>query len=152
MRSPYRLEREQIIGQPRSEIFSFFSQPRNLERLTPGFLRFKILTEEPIVMQGGALIDYQIRLFGVSMRWRTRIERFEPETCFVDTQLRGPYRSWVHTHEFEDVPGGTRMRDIVEYEVGWGPLGGPAHRLFVRRSLRRIFDFRRTAVEEVFGG
>jgi hypothetical protein len=79
----HRLEREQIIRRPRSQVFAFFSQARNLERLTPGFLKFRILTEDPIVMQTGALIDYQIRLFGVPMHWRTRIERFEPETYFV---------------------------------------------------------------------
>ena len=145
------LEREQLIPRPRSEVFAFFADAANLERLTPRSLRFEIKTELPIVMQPGTLIDYAISLFGVPLRWRTLIESFEPESKFVDVQLKGPYRVWRHTHEFLDVPGGTLVRDRVEYEVPFGPLGSLVRVLFVERQLRAIFDFRRVAIEELFG-
>ena len=102
-------------------------------------------------MREGALIDYSLRLYKLPVRWRTRIELFEPERRFVDVQLKGPYRYWRHLHEFEDVEGGTLMRDVVDYELPLGPLGSLARTLFVRRSLARIFSFRRRAVSEVFG-
>lgn len=138
------LEREQIIRRPRAEVFEFFADARNLERITPGFLNFRILTPTPIEMKAGALIDYRIRLFGVPVKWRTRIDVYVPGVKFVDTQLSGPYRTWIHTHEFKDHDGGkaTRMLDRVEYEVPFGPLGSVARALFVRRTLERIFDHR----------
>lgn len=145
------LERTQDLPRPRAEVFAFFADAGNLEAITPPFLHFKILTPLPIAMQAGALIEYRLRLYGVPIRWRTRIESWEPEQRFVDVQLQGPYARWHHTHEFEDLPNGTRMRDRVEYAVPWGPLGSLAHLLFVKRSLQRIFDFRRDRVAERFG-
>lgn len=144
------LEREQRISRPRSEVFAFFASAENLERLTPTSLRFKIKTALPIEMKAGALIDYEISLFGVGFVWRTLIESFEPECRFVDVQLKGPYRSWRHTHEFVEVPGGTVVRDRVEYEMPLGPLGGVAWVLFVRRQLDTIFAFRRKAIAQLF--
>jgi len=145
------LERTQLVPRPRREVFGFFADAANLERITPSFLRFQIETPLPIEMRAGALIDYRLRLHGVPLRWRTRIEAWEPERFFVDVQLSGPYRSWVHRHEFEDAPGGTRMRDRVEYALPLGPLGSLAHGLFVRRSVGAIFDHRRAAIEELLG-
>jgi ligand-binding SRPBCC domain-containing protein len=148
----YRLERIQTIPRPLGEVFAFFSDATNLERITPGFLGFRILTPRPIAMAPGTLIDYELRFHGLPLRWRTRIESFEPESGFCDVQVRGPYRRWIHRHEFEATDSGTRMRDLVEYELPLGPLGLLAHALFVRRSLERIFDHRRDAVAAVFGG
>jgi len=138
------LEREQIIRRPRAEVFEFFSDARNLERITPAFLNVRIVTPTPIEMKAGTLIDYRIRLFGVPLKWRTRIDVYEPGTMFVDRQLSGPYRTWIHTHAFSDVEGGkaTKMIDRVEYEIPFGPLGRIARLLFVRRTLERIFDHR----------
>ncbi len=150
--SRYVLEREQLIPRPCHEVFEFFSRAENLELLTPSSLSFRIITPTPIEMRPGTLIDYAIRLHGVPLRWRTRIDRFEPDRCFVDIQLRGPYRYWRHLHEFTEVPGGTRMRDVVHYEVPLGPVGDVARHLFVRRLLHHIFDYRRQAVERRFGG
>ena len=88
------LEREQFVARPRSEVFAFFADAANLERLTPRSLHFEIGTTLPIDMRRGTLIDYRIALFGIRLRWRTLIEAFEPETRFVDVQLQGPYRVW----------------------------------------------------------
>lgn len=145
------LERSQHVPRPRREVFAFFSDAANLERITPAFLRFRIETPLPIELRAGALIDYRLSLHGVPLRWRTRIETWEPEHLFVDAQLSGPYRSWVHRHEFEEVPGGTLMRDRVEYALPLGPLGALAHALFVRRQVEQIFDHRRMVIDEVLG-
>jgi len=144
----YVLEREQRIPRPRAEVFPFFADARNLERITPPGLRFRILTPEPIVMGAGTIIEYQLRLFGVPFRWRTAIEAWDPPARFVDVQERGPYRVWRHAHTFEDVPGGTLMRDRVEYQLPLGPLGRLVHGVFVRRQVAAIFAFRRQVVEQ----
>ena len=143
-------EREQLVRRTRREVFAFFADASNLERITPGALHFEIRSPQPIVMRAGATIDYQLSLFGLKFQWRTLIESFDPESRFVDVQVEGPYRSWRHTHEFSDAPGGTLILDHVEYEVPFGPLGEIARRLFVARQLRRIFDFRRAAIETAF--
>jgi ligand-binding SRPBCC domain-containing protein len=146
----YRLERTQTIPKPKSEVFAFFADPFNLERITPSFLSFRILTPGPIAMEPGTIIDYELRLYGVRMRWQTRIETVEPGFSFTDVQAKGPYRRWHHRHEFAEVPGGTEIRDIVDYQLPFGPLGAIAHALFVRRSLARIFDYRQEAVVSIF--
>jgi len=146
----YLLERSLFIPRPREEVFTFFADARNLERITPAFLGFRILTPDPIEMKPGALIDYQLRLHGIPVTWRTRIAEFTPPSSFVDIQLSGPYRRWHHRHDFEDVSGGTRMRDRVEYELPFGPLGALVRYLFVRRSLDKIFDHRNATIAEIF--
>lgn len=148
----YRLQRSLFIPRPREEVFAFFSDAFNLERITPAFLRFHILTPSPIAMQAGTLIDYELRLYGVRFQWQTRIEAFDPPSFFIDTQVRGPYRRWHHRHEFEDVLGGTQIRDQVEYKLPFGPLGALAHALFVRRSIEQIFDYRNATIAQVFAG
>jgi ligand-binding SRPBCC domain-containing protein len=146
------LEREQRIAAPPEDVFPFFQDAYNLEAITPPFLGFRVVTPRPVDMRVGALIEYRLRLHGVPVRWRTRIEMFDPPHTFVDVQLSGPYRLWHHTHVFEpDGRGGTLMRDRVRYALPLGPLGGVAHLLFVRRDLRRIFEFRQQAVVRTLG-
>jgi ligand-binding SRPBCC domain-containing protein len=145
------LERTQLVPRPRAEVFAFFADAHNLERITPGFLRFRIVTPGPIAMREGARIDYRLSLFGVPFGWRTLIEEYRPGERFVDLQLSGPYALWRHLHTFEDAPGGTLMRDRVEYRLPLGPLGALAHALLVRRQLRTIFDHRRRAIETLLG-
>ncbi|HEX4351328.1 MAG TPA: SRPBCC family protein [Polyangiales bacterium] len=146
----YRFDREQLVRRPRSEVFAFFADPMNLERLTPPFLGFHMLTKTPIEMREGTLIDYRISVHGIPLRWRTLIERYDPERSFVDVQLRGPYRSWRHTHTFVETPDGTLVSDRVEYAVPFGPLGRIANTLLVERDLTRIFEFRRQTMETLF--
>ena len=148
--SRHIFEREQFVPRPRTEVFGFFANAANLERLTPSALQFQIVTRLPIEMKIGTLIDYRLRLFGVPFRWRTLIEAFEPEDRFVDRQLRGPYRFWRHEHTFLDAPGGTLVKDRVEYEMPFGVLGAVARSMMVERTLDDIFDFRRQTVESAF--
>jgi len=146
----YILERVTIVPRARREVFAFFSDAANLERITPRFLHFRITTRQPFAIETGTVIDYRLSLFGLPFRWRTLIETFEPESRFVDLQLEGPYRLWRHTHTFEDVPGGTRMTDHVEYAMPLGPLGGVARALFVERMLANIFDHRARVIAAHF--
>jgi ligand-binding SRPBCC domain-containing protein len=144
------LEREQLLPGAPEDVFPFFEDAGNLERITPQFLGFRVTTPRPIDMRAGALIEYRLRLHGVPVRWRTRIEAFDPPHTFVDRQLSGPYALWHHTHVFEaDGRGGTLMRDRVRYALPLGPLGEAAHALFVRRDLCRIFDFRQAKVADL---
>jgi ligand-binding SRPBCC domain-containing protein len=108
------------------------------------------VTPTPIDVRAGTLIDYRLSLLGLPFSWRTRIEVFEPERRFIDTQLRGPYSLWRHLHEFEEVEGGTLMRDRVDYAVPFGPLGEVARAIFVTRTVERIFDFRAHTIAERF--
>lgn len=146
----YVLEQEQRIPRPLAEVFRFFADAANLERITPPELGFQILTPPPITMRAGAVIDYRLRLHGVPFRWRTVIEELVPGVRFVDTQARGPYKLWRHTHEFREENGVTVMRDRVEYELPFGPLGRVAHRLAVRAQLAGIFAHRHAFVERTF--
>jgi ligand-binding SRPBCC domain-containing protein len=129
------------IPLPIEEIFHFFGDAANLERITPPELHFRIITPQPIPMAEGTLIDYRLRLFGVPMLWRTRISLWEPPYRFVDKQLSGPYKIWVHTHRFTPVGDFTLMEDDVIYELPFQPLGEAVHPL-VRLELNRIFRFR----------
>lgn len=147
----YTLDQRQIVRRPLDEVFEFFANPRNLEQLTPPFLNFRILTPEPIEMREGALIDYRISIRGIPLRWRTRIEDFEPMRSFVDIQLRGPYRSWRHLHAFSAIDDGTEVRDRIEYSLPLGPVGRLAHAFVVKRDLDAIFAYRREAITRAFG-
>ena len=144
--SVHLLEREQLVPRPVDEVFAFFAQAHNLERITPPWLRFEVLTPGPIDMRCGTLIGYRLRVHAVPVRWISRIEEWDSGRLFVDRQLRGPYRLWHHRHEFAACAEGTVVRDRVRYALPLGRLGRLAHAGFVRRDLERIFDFRRAAV------
>lgn len=144
------LERVQLVPRSLEEVFGFFCEPADLEMLTPDFLRFRILSSQPVPMQTGTLIDYRLQWLGVPMRWQSRIDEFDPPRKFVDVQTKGPYLRWHHTHHFYAVAEGTLVVDAVEYELPWGPLGSLAHVLLVRRSLDEIFDYRRKMLGEIF--
>lgn len=140
-------EAELWLPRRREEIFPFFADARNLEAITPPFLRFVVLTPAPIEMRAGTVIDYKLRIHGLPVRWRTLISAWEPPVRFVDEQVRGPYRQWIHEHTFEEREGGTLMRDRVRYRV---PGGALIDRLFVRRDVERIFAFRRDTLMRHF--
>ncbi len=145
----HTLAREQSLPRPVEDVFPFFADAHNLERITPPLLRFQMITPAPIEMRVGALIEYRLRLHGLRVDWLTRIEEWEPGVRFVDAQLAGPYRLWHHTHTFEEKDGGTLIRDVVRYALPAWPLGELALPL-VRRDLAQIFDFRRDAVGRHF--
>lgn len=143
----FLFETEQVIPRPRDEVFAFFADATNLQSITPPWLQFHIETLEPIRMGTGVMIDYRLRVRGIPLRWRTRINVWEPPHRFVDEQIRGPYRLWVHEHTFDEVEGGTLIRDRVRYAVIGGAL---VNRLVVRRDVERIFAYRAGKLEVLF--
>jgi hypothetical protein len=150
MPTPHELEREQWLPASPARVFAFFADAENLERMTPPWLGFHIRTALPLALGPAARIDYSLRLGPVPVRWRTRIDFWEPEKRFVDVQERGPYARWVHLHEFTPMGGGVLMRDCVSYALPFGPLGTLVHAAFVRALLARIFDYRFARARELF--
>ena len=143
---PAKLERSTPVERPLEEVFAFFADAGNLEALTPPWLSFEILTPRPIAMRAGTVIDYRLRWRGIPMRWRSEITVWEPPCRFVDVQLRGPYRRWVHEHRFRAERAGTVVTDRVDYRA-WG--GRLIERLFVDRDVERIFAFRERRLAEL---
>lgn len=147
----HTLDYELKLPAPREQVFAFFADATNLEMITPPELEFHIITPLPIEIKEGALIDYKLGLFGMSLRWTTLISAWNPPKHFVDTQLKGPYALWEHTHTFEELPdGGTLARDHVVYKLPLSPLGDVAYP-FVKSQLTKIFEFRQKKMVEVFG-
>jgi ligand-binding SRPBCC domain-containing protein len=137
---------------PLARVFRFFEDARNLERITPPWLNFRIVDPDGIQMRNGAEIDYVIRWMGLRLKWKTVITDYEPPLKFVDEQARGPYSFWRHTHTFEETNAGVVIRDCVEYRLPLGVFGHLAHALVVRRQLREIFHFRQTAIARILPG
>jgi ligand-binding SRPBCC domain-containing protein len=143
------METAVFLRRTREEVFSLFADPYQLEKITPPWLRFQVLSSTPMPVKQGQLIDYRFRLHGLPLRWQSRIEVWEPPVRFVDLQTRGPYRYWRHEHLFENVPGGVICRDVVDYAV---PGGWLIDRLLVRRDVARIFKFRQHVLQHHFAG
>jgi uncharacterized protein (TIGR01777 family) len=141
---------EQWVPRPVDQVFPFFSEAKNLEDLTPPWLSFAIEKVSHPKIRQGTLIDYKLRLHGLSLKWRTRIEKWEPNRSFVDNQLRGPYAKWHHTHTFTPAGNGTLMRDRVVYRLPLGLLGKRVAHWKVRRQIAEIFAYRRKRVGEIF--
>jgi len=143
-------ESEQSVASTPEEVFAFFSETRNLERLTPPELKWRILGETS-TMRLGATVDYSLRVHGLPIGWRSLAVEWSAPQGFADVQVRGPYLWWKHTHRFESERNGTLVRDRVEYALPLAPLGEIARSL-VRRDIERAFAFRRRALGEIFPG
>jgi uncharacterized protein (TIGR01777 family) len=146
----YELRTSTVIDAPLEQTFDFFSKAANLGVLTPAAMRFSIDGEVP-PMEAGAVIDYRVRIARVPVRWRTRIERWEPERGFVDVQEKGPYRFWRHEHTFRADGPRTVMEDRVWYAPPLGIVGRLVNRLFIEATLRRIFQYRDEVIRLRFG-
>jgi len=144
------LERRQIIERPLKEVFDFFADAGNLEKITPPELNFHITSPQPINVKKGALIDYELKLRGIPITWKTQITQWNPPFDFVDTALKSPYKQWIHLHTFEEgAQGETIMQDLVRYRLPLEPLGDIAH-FYVKKELKYIFDYRYKVIEEIF--
>jgi ligand-binding SRPBCC domain-containing protein len=146
----YVLERSQFVAAPVDEVFTFFSDPRNLAKLTPPWLGFEITSIDEGPVRPGFRIEYIVRPLRVAQTWVTRIIEVEPNARFVDIQERGPYAYWRHEHRFADVGSGTIVADRVEYALPFVYAGRAVHALLVSRQLDRIFEYRQRAIEELF--
>lgn len=148
-RDEHQLYYEQRIDLPLDDTFAFFADPKNLERITPPFLNFAITSLPDGELEAGSLIHYRLRLHGIPLRWRTRIERWDPPHTFVDVQERGPYALWHHTHEFEADGSGTIVRDRVRYRLPAGSLGNLVAGRFVAADLAEVFRYRHAQLERL---
>lgn len=149
-RPRYLLQSSVALSAPRSELFAFFSRAENLGLMTPAKMAFEFL-DVPGTMAAGSRISYRLRIAGLRLRWRTCIERWQPERFFVDSQELGPYRAWWHEHHFEPHGDQTHMLDRVFYAPPLGWLGRLANLLFVTRQLRQVFGYRSAAIRLRFG-
>ena len=139
----FSLERMQMISNGIEEVFEFFSDPANLESITPPWLHFRIVDCSTPDIRAGTTLDYRLRVRGLPLRWRSLIRMWKPPFEFIDEQVKGPYRSWVHHHSFRETDRGVVVRDRVDYSVHGGAL---VNALFVRRDLERIFDHRQESL------
>jgi ligand-binding SRPBCC domain-containing protein len=144
----YQLKTKLWLPASCPSVFALFADAFKLEDLTPPFLGFRVVTPEPIDMKLGRLIDYRLKLHGLPIGWRTEITEWEPPFRFEDSQIRGPYSMWIHSHTFEESGSGTLVRDSVRYSVPGGPL---IHALMVKRDLRRIFEYRCAQLPRLLG-
>jgi ligand-binding SRPBCC domain-containing protein len=149
LKNGYRLETAVWLPRDIVDVFAFFSDARNLNVITPEWVRFRIKTPMPVAMQPGLLLDYSLRLRGIPVRWQSEITAWDPPHRFVDEQRKGPYRRWVHEHLFQEKDSGTNVIDRVHYAVPGGRL---IHRLFVKGDVTCIFQHRRRKLTEIFQG
>ena len=139
-----------FINESLDTVFHFFKKAENLQSLTPPWLKFKILTPMPIEMKKGTLIDYQSLLYIIPVYWKTEITVWEPPYRFVDRQLKGPYKMWIHEHIFKEKDGGCLVTDRVTYQIPGGIFAPIINKLFVNRDIMRIFKFRGKKILEYF--
>lgn len=135
------------LPRSRHEVFAFFSDAQNLELITPPWLHFQTSMRGSGEMRTGTTMDHHLKIHGIPLHWRSRITAWAPPTRFVDEQIRGPYRLWIHEHRFEEQNGGTLVRDHVRYAVLFDFL---MHQLFIRPDLGRIFAYREKKLREIF--
>ncbi len=150
----FTLKRVQFIPISIEEAWKYFSQPSNLGEITPPDLKFIIQSkpEEIQTMYEGLIIDYKISPFpGIFFNWQTKIISVEEKKSFTDIQVKGPYALWEHTHTFKAVDGGTEMADDLKYILPFRIFGRIAHKLFIRKKIENIFDYRYRKIEELFG-
>jgi len=147
----HRLYRRTRISAPLDEVFAFFSRAENLNRITPPWLDFRILTPSPIAMAQGTRIRYSLKLHIVRLHWKSEITAWDPPHSFEDTQIQGPYKEWVHFHRFAAQEDCTLMEDAVVYRVPGGFLEPLIHFRFVRPRLEAIFAYRESKLHEILG-
>lgn len=131
---------------PPATVFGFFEDARNLEKITPPWLNFRIVNPDGIHMRTGTEIEYVIRWMGVPLRWKTLITGYHPPHEFTDQQARGPYQLWHHQHTFTQTTEGVLISDRVDYRLPLGFLGRIAHAVLVKRQLLQIFRYRQQAI------
>jgi ligand-binding SRPBCC domain-containing protein len=142
----------QVVPISLDEAWTFFSSPRNLSKITPDYMNFRITSDVPDVMYEGLIITYNVSpVLGISVKWVTEISHAKSKTMFVDNQLVGPYALWHHQHHFKEVEGGVEMTDIVTYKMPYGVLGRLLELLVVNKKVKAIFSYRTKKIEELFG-
>ena len=144
----YQFKEKQFINLRIEEVFQYFSNPANLQKITPKYLDFKIKTKPPFNMKRGQRFKYQLRVRGIPINWTSLISSYDPPHSFIDQQIKGPYSSWEHTHTFKEENGGTMIIDEVKYSLPFGLIGKIINSLWVKRDLVAIFKYRREMIKK----
>lgn len=144
------LERSQWVARPVEEVFAFFSEAKNLEKITPPYLHFSILKTSTESIEKNTLIDYRLKLHGMPFKWKTLINDYVKNEFFIDEQVKGPYKLWVHTHSFIPENNGTRINDHITYKIPFGYIGNLLLKQYINNDLNKIFEYRKKIIEEVF--
>lgn len=149
----YNLKTEHFIPVSIEEAWDFFSSAKNLARITPPEMDFKILSKlDDREIYEGMLIDYIVKpVFGIPLKWQTEIFKVNKPHSFTDKQLKGPYKIWEHTHSFISRENGTLMIDEIKYQIPFGIIGQLAHSIFLREKVKEIFRYREQALNKIFG-
>ena len=148
----YRLEKVQHLPITKEKAWDFLSDPKNLKTITPDYMGFKILSGDAPNMYAGQIIQYIVTpIFNIPLKWVTEITHVKEGEYFVDEQRFGPYSLWHHKHFLKSIKNGVEMIDIVDYKIPFGFLGRLIHPLLVRPKLNEIFEYRRTALINLFG-
>jgi ligand-binding SRPBCC domain-containing protein len=143
-------EASQVLPRPLQEVFDFFLSPANLVRISPPELHMALVEGPPLVELGSRIV-LKGRRWGIPQRVVSEITAFDPPASFTDTQVKGPFRKWVHTHRFEAVPEGTRVHDRVEYEPPGGLLGLVVRTALIEQDLQWVFEYRTKKLTELLG-
>ncbi len=148
----YKLQQIQHIPVDINEAWNFFSSPDNLKLITPEYMNFKILNRSDVGdMYPGMIITYTISpLFNLSIKWATEITQLKDHKYFIDNQIKGPYKIWHHEHHFKETDKGVEMRDVLFYELSYGFLGKLVYKLFVKKRVEEIFNYRYKKIKELF--
>jgi ligand-binding SRPBCC domain-containing protein len=145
------LKQEQLLPISIEEAWKFFSDPANLNTITPDDMVFEITSEIPPIMYEGMIITYRIKpVLNIPVKWCTEITHIKEGSLFIDEQRTGPYRFWHHEHHFREVPGGIIMTDLLHYDIGKSFIGWIAGKLFIHRRVRQIFEYRYKILEQLF--
>ena len=151
--SIFQFEKKQKLPGTIEKVWDFISSPQNLRKISPPYMGFEITSNNlPVKMYPGMIISYKVSpLLGIKLTWVTEITHVKEKEFFVDEQRIGPYSMWHHQHKIEPIENGVLMSDIVTYKPPFGILGNLSNQLFIETQLERIFDFRETALENIFG-
>jgi len=147
----YQFKVKQSLPISLDEAWTFFSDPRNLSKLTPDWLNLKITTDLPDEMYEGMIISYKVHpVLGIPMNWVTEITSVKEKNFFVDEQRFGPYKFWHHQHHFNEIDGGVEMDDIISYALPLDPFSRLINKLIVAKKVREIFEFRKEVLKKIF--
>ena len=152
MSKVYELKFVQRLPVSMDKAWDFFSNPANLQAITPSKMGFSIISKHHgEKMYAGQIIEYKVKpVFGITLHSMTEITHVAYRKYFIDEQRFGPYSIWHRQHPFKEVDGGVEMTDIVHYKLPFWILGDIANTLFVKQQLKQIFDYRFAAVEKLF--
>tara|TARA_Y100001968_G_C19316320_1_gene696882 strand:- start:462 stop:926 length:465 start_codon:yes stop_codon:yes gene_type:complete len=146
------IKRKQLIKTDIDSLWNFISSPKNLEKITPKWMKFKITSKnEDKIIFPGMIIKYKITpLLNIPLKWVTEITSVKEKVSFIDQQHKGPYKEWIHEHKLESTPKGIIMYDTIKYIPPFGIIGKITNWMFIRRRVNKIFDYRRQVLNEIF--